>query len=238
MTQDSEKKEKAVKKEDTEKRLGTGINGFDKLIEGGFETSSVNMIVGDSGSGKTIFTLQFLLEGLKKGEKCLFITFEEKKKEFYKNMKEFGWDLKKYEKQGLFYFLEYSPEKVRSMIEEGGGEIESLVIRNKITRMVIDSFTSFALLFEDELEKREAALSLFDIIRRWNMTSLLTLQENPGKRGESSTLEFEVDSIVLLYFIRKKNKRQRQIEVLKMRGTNHSTELHDLEFTNSGLKVS
>lgn len=220
-------------------RVTSGINGFDSLIEGGFEHNSVNLLVGGSGSAKTIFASQFLLEGLKKGENVLYITFEEKKPEFYRNMMNFGFNFESHEKAGKFIFLEYSPEKVRQMLEEGGGSIESIVIKNKIKRLVIDSVSSFALLFKEELERREAALSLFDIIRKWDCTSLLTLQEEPNDRKEGSTtsLEFEADSIILLYFVRYNNKRQRFIEVLKMRGTKHSTEIHFFDIDKNGIKI-
>ena len=220
-------------------RIGSGVKGFDEMIMGGFEKNSVNLIVGGSGSGKTIFAMHFLVEGLKKGENVLYITFEEKKKEFYSNMKKFGWNLEGEEKKGKFVFLEYSPEKVRVMLEEGGGAIESIVIKNKTQRIVIDSVTSFALLFNEELEKREAALSLFDIIRKWNCTSLLTLEEEPsGKiKGASASLEFETDSIILLYFARCRNERKRLVEVLKMRGTKHSTKVHYFVMTKNGIVV-
>jgi circadian clock protein KaiC len=171
----------------------------------------------------------------------LFITFEENKEEFYVNMKEFGWDLEKYEKNGQFHFLEYNPEKVNSMIEQGGGEIEDIVVNNKISRIVVDSITSFALLFEDELQKREAALSLFNIIRKWGATSLLTLQENPLRRDpeKSSELEFESDSIILIYFVRVGKQRKRFIEILKMRGTKHATEIHELNLKEKiGIEVT
>ena len=219
-------------------RIPSGIKGFDKLIEGGIEKDSINLVVGDSGSGKSIFSMQFLVEGLKRGEKCLFVTFEEKKKEVYEDMARFGWDLEKYEKEGKFFFLEYNPEKVKMMIEEGGGEIESLVLKQKISRLVIDSITSFSLLFEDELEKREAALTLFDLIKRWGITTILTLQENPIERKSgSSPIEFEADSIILMYFIKKGNKRERFIEIYKMRGTDHSTETHKMEITEKGIEI-
>lgn len=239
-------KKKSVKKSKTgisrEKtiRVSSGVPGFDSLIEGGFEQKSINLIVGGSGSAKTIFAMQFLVEGVKKDENVLYITFEEKREEFYKNMLEFGWDLEKYEKEKKFYFLEYSPEKVKAMLEEGGGAVESIVSNNKISRLVIDSVSSFALLFEQELEKREAALSLFDIIRKWNCTSLLTLQEEPGEKleGSTSSLEFESDSIILLYFLRYKGKRQRFIEILKMRGTKHSTEIRAFDITKQGVVVT
>ena len=239
------KKLPALKKSKTKKilnkkeRISTGIYNLDKLMEGGILKNSTNMIVGGSGSGKSIFATQFLIEGIKKGEKCLYVTFEEKKESFYKNMANFGWELEEYEKKGLFTFLEYTPTKVKTMLEEGGGQIENLVVSNKISRIVIDSITSFALLFEDELARREAALALFNMIREWSCTSLLTLEEEPteGKRGTSKALEFESDSIILLYFMREKEKRERYLEILKMRGTKHSKNIYQFHITNSGISL-
>jgi len=230
---------KSKSKKIKEVRIPSGIEGLDKLIEGGFQKNSTNLVVGDSGSGKTIFAVQFLVEGLKKGESCLYVTFEEKKEEFFLNMADFNWDLEEYEKKKKFFFLEYSPEKVRNMIEEGGGEIENIILKHKISRIVIDSITSFALLFEDELQKREFALALFDIIRKWDCTSLLTLEENPlhRKGGASTSIQFEADSIILIYFVRRKGERKRFLEILKMRGTKHSTAIHSLEITEKGFVV-
>src|SRR3989344_1361746 len=142
------------------KRAYTNIPNFDRLIGGGFEKDTANLLVGGSGSGKTIFAMQFLVEAMKKGERCLYVTFEEKKEQFYHNMAEFGWFLEEFEKKGLFTFLEYTPMKVKTMLEEGGGAIESIIIKKKIQRMVLDSIKSFELLFDNELEKREAALNL------------------------------------------------------------------------------
>ena len=219
-------------------RVPTGIPKFDELIEGGFEKYSTNLIVGGSGSGKSIFATQFIMEGMKKGEKCLYVTFEEKKNQFYDNMLRFGWDLEKYEKKELFTFLEYSPIKVKTMLEEGGGTIESLVITNKITRIVIDSITSFALLFKDELERREAALSLFNMIRKWSCTSLLTSEEDPlGNEKTSKSLEFESDAIIILYYLMEKRQRKRYLEILKMRGTKHSKQIYGFSIGKGGITL-
>lgn len=230
------KKHKIRKKEIRE---STGIPNFDKLTEGGFEKNSTNMIVGGAGSGKSIFATQFLVEGMKKGEKCLYVTFEEKKERFYENMLDFGWDLAKYEERGLFTFLEYTPAKVKTMLEEGGGQIENLVVSNKIARIAIDSITSFALLFEDELEKREAALALFNMIREWSCTSLLTLEEEPedNQKTTSKAMEFESDSIILLYFLREKEKRNRYLEILKMRGTKHAKGIYPFSIDKKGIQI-
>lgn len=232
--------------ENNRPRIKTGVSNLDNLTEGGFEKNSTNLVVGASGSGKSIFATQFLVEGMKKGEKCLYVTFEEKKFEVYANMLRFGWDLAEYEKKGLFVFLEYTPEKVRLMLEEGGGAIESIIVRNKISRLAIDSITSFALLFENELEKREAALALFNMIRNWNSTALLTYEGNPTRESSPShdsgpdnkAIEFESDSIILLYFIRVKDVRQRYIEILKMRGTEHSKSIYQFHIKdNEGILI-
>src|SRR3989344_8938247 len=220
-------------------RIPTGVGGFDKLIEGGFEKNSTNLIMGGPGSGKTIFAMQFIIEGMKNGEKCLFITFEENKQSFYHNMKRFSWQLEEYEKKDLFTFLNYTPGKVKNMLEEGGGIIESTIIKNKISRLVIDSMTSFTLLFESEIEKREASLDLFNMIRKWNCTSLITLEGSPeGENKVYRALEFESDSIILMQFTRKIIARERFIEILKMRGTNHSKGLYKFVMAKSGIELS
>ncbi len=221
-------------------RVSTGISGFDSLIQGGFIKNSINLLVGSSGCGKSIFSIQFLIEGIKNKERVLYITFEEKKKTFYKNLKEIGIDLETLEKQGYFFFLEYTPEKVRTMLEEGGGSIENIVLLKKINRVVIDSITSFELLFEKDLEKREAALSLFSLLRKWNCTSLLNYEGSPffEKKSTSRVLDFESDSIILLYLLRGKQERERFIEILKMRGTNHSLHTHSYSIGNKGILVS
>jgi len=225
---------------DDEERISTGIKNFDSLIEGGFAKNSTNLVVGSSGSGKTIFAVEFLIEGMKNGENCLYITFEEGKDEFYDNMREFGWDLAKYEKEEKFFFLEYTPEKVKTMLEEGGGSIESIVLTKKIKRIVIDSITSFELLFEKELEKRESALSLFSMLSKWDCTSLLTYEGTPSpeKKVTSRVLDFESDAIVLLYFVRERKQRARYLEVLKMRGTKHSLSIFPFAIDKTGIVVS
>lgn len=221
------------------KRISTGISALDKITQGGFEKDSTNLIVGETGSGKTIAAMQFIIEGLRKNETCLYVTFEEDKTEFYNNMRELGWDLEKQEKNGKFFFLEYTPEKVKTMLEEGGGTVETLILSKKVTRIVFDSITSFILLFESEVEKREAALSLFNMLRKWDCTAVLTYEGAPDReKNTSRVLEFESDSIILLYFLRDKKQRNRYLEVLKMRGTQHSNKIYPFIIKKNGIVLS
>ncbi|MDP2907229.1 MAG: gas vesicle protein GvpD [Nanoarchaeota archaeon] len=220
------------------KRVSSGIPGFDKLVQGGFKEKSINLVIGGPGSGKTIFAMMFLVEGLKKGEPGIYVTFEEKKEKMYEDMKSFGWDIEKYEKEGLFSYLEYTPEQVKKVLIEGGGTIDSVVTKMKAKRMVIDSVTSFALLYREELAKKEAALALFEMIDRWGCTAVMTSQDTSLRGIEvSSALEFEVDSIVILYHEKRKGVRIRGLEILKMRGTKVPNETYALKIDKNGLAV-
>ena len=222
-----------------DERVPTGIPGLDEVMSGGFEKGSYNLIAGGAGSGKSIFSMQFLVTGIEKfNEPGIYVTFEEKKENVYKHMLEFGWDFAKYEKAGKFELVEYTPEQVQKMLEEGGGLIESLINKIKAKRIVIDSITAFGLLFKDELSRRQAILSLIDLMRKWNATALLTAEFEPNvEKPSSASIEFEVDSIVLLYYPREGDTRKRALEILKMRGTEHSKKIFPLRIGKNGITI-
>lgn len=238
-------KEKEVKKRKFPdlniERIPTGIPGFDSIIEGGFQNKSINMVSGGAGTGKTIFAIQFLLNGaLKYNEPGILITFEEEKEQIFKNMLRFGWDLEELEETNKLVILRYPPEQVRELLAKGGGPIEETIKKMSAKRIAIDSIKSFALLYENELTKKEASFILFKLIRKWGCTALFTSEDESLTIEESISpeLEFEVDSVILLYNIRKKGTRKRAIEVLKMRGTNHKRGIYGMDITNKGIKTN
>jgi len=219
-------------------RIYSGIIGLDALTQGGLKKKSINLVVGGAGSGKTILAIQFLVEGIKRGEPGIYITFEEKKEKLYEDMALFGWDLAKYEKENKLFFLEYTPEQVKNVLVEGGGEIETIMENKKVKRLVIDSISSFALLYEDELTKKEASLELFKLIDKWNCTAILTSQAQGTDDLITAELGFEVDGIVLLYYIKVLGKRTRGLEILKMRGTKHPLTTYIFDITNKGMTIT
>ncbi len=229
---------KKGKKPSLNGRIKSGIINLDPLIQGGLKHESISLVVGGAGSGKTIFAMQYLMEGLKQGEPGLYITFEEKKEKLYKDMWVFNWDFKAYEDKKQFFVLEYSPEQVKSLIEEGGGTIDQLISKEGIKRVVIDSITSFLLLYQDELARKEAGLALFELMNKLGCTTILTSQAT-YKDGEPRgiSLEFEADSIILLYHYKKRGLRERAIEILKMRGTKHTNKTMRLDFSTKGMVV-
>ncbi len=219
-------------------RISSGVLGVDKLVEGGFKAGSINLVCGGAGSGKTTFAVQFLMEGLKAGEAGVYITFEERKQKLYDDMLEFGWDLEKYERIGLFRFLEYTPEQIKRVLVEGGGTIDAVISQLRAKRLVIDSITSFALLFKDELTQKESSLALFELINRWGCTAVLTSQAIQLSPEElTAQLQFEVDSIILFYHFKQKGVRNRAVEILKMRGTKTPEKTVKLDISSKGVVV-
>ncbi|MBU4246360.1 MAG: AAA family ATPase, partial [Nanoarchaeota archaeon] len=86
-------------------KIVTGISGLDVLLEGGIPKNHTILLAGTSGSGKSIFSMQFLLAGAQKGEPGLYITFEEDEASVLKVFGEFSWDLKKFLKNDLIRII-------------------------------------------------------------------------------------------------------------------------------------
>jgi len=220
-------------------RVPLGITGLDQLISGGVKKNSINLVAGGAGAGKTIFAIQFLVTGIEElNEAGIYLTFEEKKNKTYEDVLEFGWNLQKYENEGKFVYLEYTPEQVKKILVEGGGTVEAIIEKTKAKRIVIDSVTSFALLYKDELTKKEAALSLFELINQWDMTAILTSQDTSTEQDTiSAALEFEADGIIILYHVKIGATRKRAIEILKMRGTKIPDKTFAFEISDKGITV-
>ena len=90
-------------------RVPTGQPKLDSLMEGGFLKNNVYLITGGTGTGKTIFCLQFLWEGLKRGEPCVYLSLEEEPEDIKADARQFGWDLDEYEEKGLFRLMFHDP---------------------------------------------------------------------------------------------------------------------------------
>jgi len=222
-------------------RTPSGIEGFDGLIEGGIEKGSVVLVVGVPGSGKTTFGLQFLYHGAKElNEPGLFITFAESKESVYRHALNYGWNFQELEKKGLFQILQFKPHQVAGLIEEGGGSIRDEVESLGVKRIVIDSITAYTILFKDEYQKRESIVSFIERLHDWKCTSMI-ISEMPPMVSETQegSIGFLSDAIIALHYTKPKGEEDRihSIEVLKMRGTKHSSRVSKMDFEKNGLVV-
>jgi circadian clock protein KaiC len=125
-------------------RVASGIDGLDELLGGGFPRGGLIVLAGNPGTGKTIFSAQFLYRGaVDHGECGIYVSFAEDKDQFYGNMKALGLDFERLEREGQFSFLD-----MLTVREAGISSILELIIgkvaETGAKRLVIDSFSAMA----------------------------------------------------------------------------------------------
>ncbi len=222
----------------SENRVSTGIPGLDELVEGGFTKGSVILIAGDTGTGKSTFAMQYLVNGATKyGEPGIYLTFEEKKADVFKHFHRYGWDLEKLEKQNKLLVLQYPPHDIDRFILEGE-IIEDTIKDMKAGRLVIDSITSFALIFENSYKRKMGIIKVLEMLKKWGCTTMLTSEASLTEGGEIRArfgLGYLADGLIHLYNIRQGDERQKAVEIVKMRGVAHSNLIVPFEFKQNGI---
>jgi KaiC/GvpD/RAD55 family RecA-like ATPase len=210
----------------------SGINGLDDLIGGGLEERSTTMIMGEAGCGKTTFLAQFLYNGASQyNEPGVLLSFEEPSASIIKHMSAYGFDFAALEEKNMFASINYRPHEVKKLVEEGGGLIFDTISSIGAKRLAIDSLTSYSMLFPSAYQAREAELLLFDLLRKWKCTTMISAEGLATNNfSMASGMEYLTDGVILLHHPRFKSSRYRAIEVLKMRGAKHSEKMCPYEF--------
>jgi KaiC/GvpD/RAD55 family RecA-like ATPase len=221
-------------------RVKTGIAGLDEALGGGYPAGSIVSLVGGSGCGKSTFAMQFLQRGITENkESGLYISFEEEKQRYFDYMKNYGWDLAEMERSRKFTFLEYPPQEVDHFLSQEL-MIHDMIDEMKITRVVIDSITSFAVMYDTPYRKKQETVKLLSKLKKWGCTIMLTAESSVDSEGNPHarfSIEPLSDGVIYLYNIRKGEQRQRALEVIKMRGTSYEGRMFPMRFTANGVEI-
>ena len=218
-------------------KISTGIEGLDKLFYGGVYKNSTTLITGASGTGKTVTTLHFIMEGAKQRENSLLIEFEESPGQLYRNAASLGWDLKKHVDDGIVQLVCHYPEDLKA--EQYLKIIQELVITNKIKRLVLDSLSALQRIYGEE-KFREFVIGLNAFLKMHDVTSYLTNTTSQllGVTAiTESHLSTATDNIIILKYVELGGQMRRLISVLKQRGSMHKKELMEFMITASGLNI-
>jgi len=216
-------------------RIPSGIPGLDRLIEGGFCKGSTVLISGGAGTGKSIFCTQYIMEGIRRGENCMFITLEQKPDDLIGDVKRFGWDLKKYIQEKRLYLEYMDPFQLTDITSPLLDKIK----QHKIERVAIDSTAVFGMYYKDPFEVRKQLFKLLVGLKDIGVTSLLTseLPENAKSLARFGVEEFIVDGLILLSFVGIGGQDFGNVQVRKMRRTKHATAWYPMDITNKGIVV-
>jgi len=217
-------------------RVPSGIPGLDGMIEGGLPFPSTTLVAGAAGTGKTTFSLMFLMDGAKRGEKGLFLTTLSESTQW---MLRFVSPFKFLDKSHFGKSIEYvelgpllragaSPRKVLDLIDEKIAEITP-------QRIVIDPLSVVEHILGDGY--RMFLFELTNRLKNWQAVSILTGEVMPDE-PYPVTISYIVDTVILLNYVTTAEAgRRKYLEILKMRGTNHMTGRHLLDVSRNGLSV-
>jgi circadian clock protein KaiC len=227
-------------------KVPTGIFGFDHIAEGGLPEGRSTLVVGTAGSAKTVFAMQFLLEGAARGENGVFVTFEESPADLRRNVLGFGWDIMRLEEERKLCFVDASPRPEEQRIESGSYDFGALVARieaavKKVNakRISLDSIGAVFVQFLDQASVRRELYRIAAALKRMGVTAVITSErsDDHGPISPQGVEEFVTDNVIVLRNLLEDEKRRRTIEILKLRGTSHEKGEYPFSVSNKGMVV-
>jgi len=221
----------------SDEREGFGIPELDEMLSGGVKRGTLTAVSGGTGTGKTIFSLQFIIEGANKGKRGLYLSFEEPVSQLKTTAQSLGWDIDKLVTKGLVSLKFISP--IELDVDKHIYEIIDDIEKNKIERFVMDSVTAFERAVDIQKYK-DYLWALTQHLKMRNITSIFTVMiDNPFSQLVASELGISsiFDNIIFLRYVEEGSTIKRILGILKGRGIPHSKDLREFEITPEGIKI-
>ncbi|MEM7579673.1 MAG: circadian clock protein KaiC [Mastigocoleus sp.] len=227
-------------------KIRTMIEGFDDVSHGGMPAGRTTLVSGTSGTGKTLFSLQFIYNGITHfNEPGVFVTFEESPSDIIRNAYIFGWDLQGLIAEGRMFILDASPDPEGQDIV-GSFDLSALIERlqyairkYKAKRVTIDSVTAVFQQYESLGVVRREIFRLVGRLKQLDVTTIITTErsEEYGPVASFGVEEFVSDNVVIARNVLEGERRRRTIEILKLRGTTHMKGEYPFTITNDGISI-
>jgi KaiC domain protein len=221
-------------------RVNFGITGLDDMLGGGLIPGNICAIIGTYGTGKTTFSLEFVWDGLKKGEHVIYISLEEREDRILGYMKQKGWDAAPYLNTALFV-IKLDPTDFNLANNRIKNELPSLISEVHASRVVIDPISLFEDLFENDADRRREMFRFVEGLRDKDCTIMMTSETDPDNVFSSrhSLIEYLADTVIVLRYVRSSDLTDVHLalEVVKMRMSAHSREIKPYEIEQEQVTV-
>jgi circadian clock protein KaiC len=218
-------------------RISSGVADLDEMLEGkGYFRGSSVLITGTAGSGKTTLAASFVDAACRRGERCLYIDFEESRDQVARNMRSVGLDLDHWAKKGLLTHEAWRPTQFG--IEMHLLRIHKFIEKVKPQCVVIDPITNL-LSGSSDKEVYSMLMRLMDFLKVAGITTIFVSLTSGGADLEQTTVGISslTDTWVLLRDLELNGERNRCIYVLKSRGMAHSNQLREFVMTGRGIRL-
>ena len=235
-------------------RVSTGIPGLDSILHGGFIKGTNILVLGGTGTGKTIFCTQYLYNGATiYNEPGVYVTFEERPKELRLEAKQFNWDLRALEEKNRLVIIDAASSKASIPSDEAYAihrDLDMNILAQEIyratrkvdaQRVAIDSLSAIGIKFEDSTAIRTSIYKLSTLLRELNVTSVMT-SEMPYESGSGQTSRFGVEEyvaqgVIVLYLREEDGELRRSLVAQKLRASSHSLRRYPFEVSSRGITV-
>jgi circadian clock protein KaiC len=229
---------------DQDVQISTGVTGLDDVLRGGLPAGHLYLLGGTSGAGKTTLGLQFLLEGVRRGERVLWCTLAETESQLAATARSHRWDLSGIDVVNLAEVEAPESDADYSFFSPGDVELDDVVQRILHTtstlrpaRVVFDPFSDVRLLARDPLRFRRQLLRLREHFSRLGSTVLL-IQEAGLEATLDNTGEGVVHGVISLYqHAPDYGKQRRRLRIHKLRGVAFREGFHDISIERGGIVV-
>lgn len=222
-------------------KVPTGVAGLDEMLGGGFPAGHVVLVTGLPGTGKTCLGLQFLLDGVGKGEKGVFLSLEEDVPQLVETARQFRWPVDEALKAETLKIVRLDPKETRQSLHRIQGELGKELAAMGATRIVVDSVSLLNMLSDDEPSRRATLFALAAACRSAGATTILTAEADPQhpEVTRDGLSEYVSDGVLMLGY-RTGSDGHRvglSLRVLKMRRTPHVRSVQPYAITPTGITV-
>ena len=220
-------------------RLSTGVQGLDTMMEGGIPAGSSLLVAGPAGSGKTILSMHFLLDGVTHGQPGLLAVFEKRPSDYLK-ANPLGAKATRHLEDGLLHVMYLRPLDLS--LDETLEEVRTMVLAHGVKRVVIDSLSGLELALAPAFREdfRETLHRMVAMLTAMGITLFLTVEVVDSYidlRFSPHGTAFLTDGIILQRYVELDGQLKRVMAVVKLRGSQHSKEIKLYDITNQGITV-
>ncbi len=218
-------------------RISSGVPDLDAMLGGGFYRGSSVLISGVAGSGKSSLASSFVAAACKRGEKCLYFSFEESHDQVVRNMASIGLDMETPLREGLLRF--HAARPTLHGLESHLAVIHRAVRDTDAQMVVIDSIGTF-LSTSSANDVRSLLVRLLDFLKERRVTALYTSLTTPHRNEQESVVGVSslIDSWLVLSDVEAGGERNRTLSLFKSRGMGHSRQTRELLLTDHGIRLS
>ncbi|WP_423744087.1 KaiC domain-containing protein (plasmid) [Haladaptatus sp. SPP-AMP-3] len=223
-------------------RIDIGIDGLDSMIHGGVPERTLMVAIGNAGTGKTTFGLQFLNHALSNGDKAVYVTLEESHERIVASATEKGWPYDEYIEEDRLAVVDLDPIEMANSLSSIRSELPGLVRDFGASRLVLDSVSLLEMMYQGQATRRNEIYDFTRSLKEAGVTTMLTSEasdENPYS-SRHGIIEYLTDAVFVLRYVRSTDdfiETRLAIEIQKIRDANHSREIKPYDITDEGISV-